>query len=170
MEWNFKSDDQATEKELASIQLSDGSNLNADNFNKALKKSFGTSDSKTGERILKKAASGLSAHTFDQRINEASCMLPALEPQNPTEALLLSQFLALNDSGMKCLSLANKPDQGFYHVERLLSLSHKLLNTANQTIQTVLKYRSGGQQTLQVVHVHNEGQAIVAQNVSPFSK
>jgi hypothetical protein len=170
LEWNFKLNGQATEQELESIQLSDGSNLNADTLNKALKKSFGTSDSKTGERILKKAARGLSANTFDQRINEASCMLPALEPQNPTEALLLGQFLALNDSGMKCLSLANKPDQGFYHVERLFALAHKLLSTANQTMQTILKYRSGGQQTLQVVHVHNEGQAIVAQNVSPFPR
>jgi hypothetical protein len=33
-------------------------------------------------------------------------------------------------------------------------------------MQVLLKYRSKGQQTVQVVHVHNEGQAIVAQNVS----
>jgi hypothetical protein len=33
-------------------------------------------------------------------------------------------------------------------------------------MQTVLKYRSGGQQIVQVLHVHNEGQAIVAQNIS----
>jgi hypothetical protein len=61
---------------------------------------------------------------------------------------------------------ANPPDQGFYHVERLFILSSKLLNTANQTMHTFLKYRSGGQQTVQVVHVHNEGQAIVTQNLS----
>lgn len=67
------------------------------------------------------------------------------------------------------LRLANLPDQGFYHVERLFLLANKLLNTASQTMQTVLKYRSGGQQTVQVVHVHNEGQAIVAQNISPSS-
>ena len=67
---------------------------------------------------------------------------------------------------MKCLRHANLPEQGFYHEERLFLLANKLLNTANQTMQTVLKYRSGGQQTVQVVHVHNEGQAIVAQNLS----
>jgi hypothetical protein len=49
---------------------------------------------------------------------------------------------------------------------RLLSHREILLNTANQTIQTVLKYRAKGQQTVQVVHVHNEGQAIVTQNLS----
>jgi len=42
--------------------------------------------------------------------------------------------------------------------------------TANQTMQTILKYRSGGQQTVQVIHVHNEGQAIVAQNLSAAVK
>jgi len=80
--------------------------------------------------------------------------------------LLFGQYLALHDSGMKCLKLANCPDQGFYHVERLYALAHKLMNTANQTMQTILKYRSGGQQVVQVVHLYNEGQAIVAQNLS----
>jgi hypothetical protein len=32
--------------------------------------------------------------------------------------------------------------------------------------KTLLKYRSKGQQTVQVIHVHNEGQAIIAQNLS----
>lgn len=97
-------------------------------------------------------------------------MLPALEPKNPTEALLFGQFLALNDSGMECLRLANLPDQRLHCIEKYFILAHKLLNTANQTMQTILKYRSGGQQTVQVVHVHNEGQAIVAQNLSPLKR
>lgn len=100
------------------------------------------------------------------RLNEVSALLPTLRPKDETEALLLGQFLALQDSGFKCLRLANLPEQGFYHIERLFLLANKLLNMANQTMQTILKYRTGGQQTVQVVHVHNEGQAIVAQNLS----
>ena len=119
------------------------------------------------ERILKRAARGLSAEQESHRLNEASVLLPALQSRNEIEALLFGQFLALNDSAMKCLRLANLPNQGFYHVERLFTLAHKLLNTANQTMQTVVKHRSGGQQTVQVIHIHNEGQAIVAQNLSP---
>lgn len=167
LEWHFKINAQSAKPELDSIQLSDGSKLNANTLNSALKRSSGTSNPKIRDRILKKAAKGLSADTFDQRINEASCLLPALEPKNPTEAILLSQFLALNDSAMKCLRLANLPEQGFYHIERLFLLANKLMSTANQTMQTVLKYRAGGKQTVQVVHVHNEGQAIVTQNLSP---
>ena len=67
---------------------------------------------------------------------------------------------------MKCLRLANLPDQGFYHVDKLFNLANKLLNTANQTVLAIQKLRSGGQQTVQVIHVHNEGQAVVAQNLS----
>ena len=99
-------------------------------------------------------------------MNEVSALLTALQPKDETEAMLLGQFLALQDSGMQCLRHANLPEQGFYHEERLFLLANKLLNTANQTMQTVLKYRSGGQQVVQVLHVHNEGQAIVAQNIS----
>ncbi len=166
LEWQFKVDDKTGNKELTSIQLSNGSKPSTENVNKALKEAFGTPDPKIGERILNKVAKGLTSAEFDQRINETAALLPSLEPQSAAEALLLGQFLALNDSGMKCLQLANLQNQGFYHVERLFTLAHKLLNTANQTMQTVLKYRTGGQQTVQVIHVHNEGQAIVAQNLS----
>ena len=167
LEWNFKFNDRTKKEELDSVQLSDGSKFNTESLRKALKKAAGTEDINTGERILRKTAKGLSSETFNHRINEVSSMLPALEPKNPTEALLLGQFLALNDSGMECLRLANLPDQRFHSVEKYFMLAQKLLNTANQTMQTILKYRSGGQQTVQVVHVHNEGQAIVAQNLSP---
>lgn len=107
----------------------------------------------------------MSSDVYHERLNEASAMLAALQPKDETEALLLGQFLALQESGMKCLRNAHSQSM-FYHIERLFSLATKLLNTANQTMQTVLKYRSGGQQTVQVIHMHNEGQAIVAQNVS----
>ncbi len=108
----------------------------------------------------------MTGERSDLRMNEVSALLSALRPKDETEAMLLGQFIALQDSGMKCLRHANLPEQGFYHEERLFLLANKLFNTANQTMQTILKYRSGGQQTVQVVHVHNEGQAIVAQNLS----
>ncbi len=96
-------------------------------------------------------------------------MLIALQPRDETEALLLGQFLTLQDSGMKCLRNANSQEI-FYHIERMFLLATKLFNTANQTMQAVLKYRSGGQQTVQVTHMHNEGQAILTQNLSSQSR
>lgn len=166
LEWKYEFNEETGKHECKSVDLSDGCKVDKDSLKGALKRTTGTSDIKIGERILNKAARGMSGEREDQRINEVSALLPALQPKDETEAMLLGQFLTLQDSGMKCLRLANLPEQGFYHEEKLFLLANKLLSTANQTMQTVLKYRSRGQQTMQVVHVHNEGQAIVAQNLS----
>ncbi len=167
LKWKYKFNQETGKNEFDSLQLSDGSPLDIHSLYGAFKRATGTSEVAIGERILNKVAYGMTTEKHDVRLNEVSALLPALHPKDEAEAMLLGQFLTLQDSGMKCLRLANLPDQGFYHQERLLILANKLLNTANQTMQTVLKYRSGGQQTVQVVHVYNEGQTIVAQNLSP---
>lgn len=169
LKWKYKINEETGKNELSSIELSDKSKINMDKFKGALKRAVGTTDIAVGETILSNVAYGMTAERNDERLNQASALLPALRPKDETEAMLLGQFLALQESGMKCLRRANLPEQGFYHVEKLFLLANKLMNTANQTMQTVLKYRSGGQQTVQVIHVHNEGQAIVAQTLSHSS-
>lgn len=166
LKWKHKFNEESGKNEFDTLELTDGSKIDEKNVKSAFKKAAGTTNIRIGGQILSKVAYGMSAETHETRLNEVSTLLPALRPQDETEALLLGQFLALHDSGMKCLRYANLPDQNFYHEERLFVLANKLLNTANQTMQTLLKYRSGGQQTVQVIHVHNEGQAIVAQNLS----
>lgn len=163
--WRYKFNKKSGKYELDSIRLSDESDLDDNKLTAALKRTTGATDPQVGKIILKKIARGLSADEVDTRLNEASALLPALKPQDESEAMLLGQFIALQDSGMKCLRQANLPGQSFYHEERLMILAQKLFNTANQTMLTLLKYRSGGRQTMQVIHVHNEGQAILAQNL-----
>ena len=126
LQWNYKFNEQTGRNEFDSIELSDGSQLDAKSLKTALKKTTGTSDLKIGEKILGKVSYGMSAEKHDTRINEASTLLPALRPKDETEALLLGQFLALHDSGMKCLRLANAQD-GFYHEERLFLLANQAL-------------------------------------------
>lgn len=164
--WKYKLNEETQKNELDSIKLSNGKELDADSLISAFKSATGTSNLVVGEKIMQKIAYGMAAEMPETRLNEVSTLLPALKPGDETEALLLGQFLALQNSGMKCLRHANLPDQGFYHEERYFLLANKLFNAANQTMQTLLKYRSGGKQTVQVIHVHNEGQAIVAQNIS----
>lgn len=82
------------------------------------------------------------------------------------EAVLFGQFMALQESGLKQLGSGNRQGVPSEQARNFL-LATKLLNTANQTMQTLIKYRSCNQQTVQVIHMHNEGQAIVAQNISP---
>ncbi|HEY2810978.1 MAG TPA: hypothetical protein VGJ00_06285 [Rhabdochlamydiaceae bacterium] len=166
LRWKFAKSETTGAHQFESLQLSDGTPMDESKLTAAIKRSAGTENPIIAERILYKVALAMSSETSDQRLNDVSTLLAALQPQDETEALLLGQFIALQDSAFKCLSAAHSPGQGFYHLERFLALSHKLLNTANQTMQTLLKYRSGGQQTVQVVHVHNEGQAIVTQNLA----
>lgn len=167
LEWKYTFNPETAEIEFDSIKLSDGSLLDEAKAKIALKQATGSSDPLIGERILKTIAKGLASESRETRINTASAMLPSLKPKDETEALLLGQFFALQDSGLRCLRNVNSQEM-FYHTEKLFALATKLLNTANQTMQTLLKYRSGGKQTVQVIHVHNEGQAIVAQNLSTF--
>lgn len=164
LKWSVKLDEKTGKEGLDDLTLSNGTK-EPKALLKALKRTTGTTNSDLSMKILQLAASGSSLSSTVARLNDASATLPALHPKDETEALLLGQFIALQDSGMQCLRNANSQDM-FYHFERLFSLATKLFNTANQTMLTVLKYRSGGQQTMQVIHVHNEGQAIVAQNLS----
>jgi hypothetical protein len=166
LEWKYTFDEKTGNSKFKSIELSDGSSPSPHSLIQALKRSTGTTDARIGEKILHKVARGMSAERYETRMNEASAFLAALQPKNETEALLFGQFLSLQDSGMQCLRRANFHEQRLDQQERLFNLANKLLNTANQTMQTILKYRCGGQQTMQVLHVHNEGQAIVAQNLS----
>ncbi len=168
LKWKYKLNEETGKKEFQSLELSDGSELDGKKIIEAIQQASGTSDPSIGEKIIKDIAYGLADDTHELRINSASAMLSALKPKDETEALLLGQFFALHDSGMRCLRNANSQEM-FYHIEKLFSLSAKLLNTANQSMQALIKYRSGGQQTVQVIHMHNEGQAIVAQNLSRSS-
>ena len=135
-------------------------------FQEVVKKATGTGQLEDAIEIIWFIASGMHQNSNESRLERVAKMLPLLKPQNETEALILGQFLALQDSALDCLRQANYQD-GFYHTERYFMLASKLFAQANATMQTLLKYRSGGQQTVQVVHVHNEkGRAIVTQNLS----
>lgn len=164
LKWKAERDEKTGKETFGKLTVSDG-NEDLQSMLQALKRTTGTTDPDISTKILAQIAYGFSSNSPVSRMNDAATMLAALNPKDETEALLLGQFIALQDSAMQCLRNANSQDM-FYHIERLFSLATKLFNTANQTMQTVLKYRSGGQQTVQVIHVHNEGQAIVAQNIA----
>ena len=50
-----------------------------------------------------------------------------------------------------------------------LLLAQKLFNTANQTIQTLLRYRSESLPTMQIIPVHNDEKAIDDEELSSSS-
>lgn len=167
LQWEYEYNQTTGKTNFKSVKLSDASETTEPNLKAAVKRATGTTDIAIGETILKKAAKGFASQSIQERLNAASELLPSLNPQDATEAQLCGQFLALQDSGMECLRQAHLPQQGFYHEERLLNLAVKLFSTANQTMQTLAKYRTKGNVTMQIVHVHNQqGQAIVTQNLA----
>lgn len=148
--------------------LADGTVVNSESmerFEIAFKQATGTDDADFATAILWHLSKGLPDSTFEQRFTCMASLLPTIRPQDETEALLGGQFIALQASAMECLRQGHFQD-GFYHVERYINLATKLFNAATQTMQALTKYRTKGQQTVQVIHVHNEGQAIVGQNIS----
>jgi len=152
----------------AEISLSSGEKLCRENlpkFEEAFKRAAGIDDMYVAMNILSQGSHGLTDETSDGRLNQLTKMMAALEPKDAMESILFSQFLALRQSALRCLRRANS-SESFYHTERYFALSAKLMSTANATFQTILKYRTGGNQTFQVVHIH-DSQAIVAQNLSP---
>ena len=170
----FKSilDKETGQKQKIEIGLSNGETMTKENFEafkEVVKKTTGSENIENGLTILSRVAHGMKQDDDVGRLNAVAALLPGMRPQDETETALLGQFIALQESGFRCLRQANS-QEGFYHIERFTLLATKLLNTANQTMQALLKYRSRGQQTVQVVYVHNEGQAIVTQNLSPHSQ
>lgn len=162
----YKRNEETGQYEIETIEFSDGSDLNESTFKAAVKRATGANDPSIGETILKKVAHGLSALEMEVRLNEASALLPALRPKDEAEAMLFGQFLALQDSGMKCLRRAHHPAQEFYHQERLFAIAQKLFNTANQTIQTLLRYRSEILPTMQIIPIDKDEKAIDDEELS----
>lgn len=150
------------------LTLADGTAVNSESmerFMTAFKQATGTDDENFATAILWHVSRGLPDSTFEQRFTCMASLLPTIRPQDETEALLAGQFIALQASAMECLRKGHFQD-GFDHIERYINLATKLFNSATQTMQALTKYRAKGQQMVQVMHVHNEGQAIVAQNLS----
>ncbi len=167
MQFNAVDNPKSGEKK-SKLMLADGTAISSESmerFMTAFKQATGTDDENFAAAILVHVSRGLPDSTFEQRFTCMANLLPTVRPQDETEALLAGQFIALQASAMECLRQGHFQD-GFYHTERYINLATKLFNAATQTMQALTKYRAKGQQTVQVIHVHNEGQAIVAQNLS----
>ena len=103
--------------------------------------------------------SGLDA----TRLNRALAMLDELAPKTGAEAMLAAQMVAIHETAMNCMARATLSGQTFEGRELNLKFSTKLTRAYAQHLATLEKSRRGGQQkvTVEHVHVHDGGQAIV---------
>lgn len=165
LKYQFKENLETGKKEVCGFELSDKTLPDSPEFIEkltgALKEMTGSSNPEIAERIVSKIAWAMASNESEHRLQEVTTLLHTLEPKNETEALLLGQFLALQDSAIQCLHNANYNEM-FYHKKELFQLSVKLFRCANETMETLLKYRSGGKQQIQVIHVSGDAKAVIA--------
>jgi hypothetical protein len=94
--------------------------------------------------------------------------LVGIRPRDELEGMLAAQLLAAHNAGMECYRRAMLPEQTFQGRLEALNQASKLSRTFSALLEALNRHRGKGQQkvTVEHVHVHSGGQAIVG-NVNP---
>jgi hypothetical protein len=97
-------------------------------------------------------------------LNEMMSAMAGISPQDEVEGMLAAQMVAVHTAIMhQAGEIFNKPS--FLFQNHSATFITKLMRTFTQQIETLTKYRGQGHQrmTVEHVHVHSGGQAIVGQ-------
>ncbi len=115
------------------------------------------------------AGQSLNVTSHDGSAFTAS-LVAGVQPRDEVEGMLAAQMAAIHNATMKLASRINRTDiiQQYDSASRSLN---QLSRTFAAQVEALTRYRSGGQQkmTVEHVHVHDGGQAIVG-NVSHEGK
>jgi hypothetical protein len=100
---------------------------------------------------------------LEEFANNAIALLNGIQPQDEIEGMLAIQMIAVHNMAMETIKRAMITGQTFEGTEANVNHATKLLRTFTAQVETLKRYRTGGQQKVTVEHVHvNEGgQAIV---------
>jgi len=100
----------------------------------------------------------------ERELNAVTAFLSAAKAQNEIEAALAVQMAATHSLAMKLLGRTLR-QEGLPQFEANGNMANKLLRTFTMQMDALAKMKRGGEQTVRVVHVHQGGQAVVANNV-----
>lgn len=148
--------DKTLEKEAA-IDLYDARILNT----------TGAANSTVGMQLFNNLAKAMvpanaGVEEISSQMGTVAQLMQAFAPQDEYEGQLISQLVILHEHSMEWLGKAMRTERvDFANV--YLNGASKLLTRHHETLDTLLKYRRRGEQrmTVEHVHVHNGGQAIV---------
>lgn len=89
--------------------------------------------------------------------------LIGVAPRDELEGMLAAQLIAAHNAAMECYRRAMIDEQPFEGRRENLTQANKLSRTYSTLLDTLNRHRGKGQQkvTVEHVHVHNGGQAIV---------
>ncbi|AQV02573.1 hypothetical protein [Desulfococcus multivorans] len=112
----------------------------------------------------------LDAHKRSNK-DTAACLnadivaIDEIQPQDPVEAMLAVQMVAIHNHCMELIADAVNKTTFFDTRKQYLDLAAKLSRTYALQMEGLRRYRQKGQQrmTVEHVHVHSGGQAVVGQ-------
>jgi len=129
---------------------------------KQLKEIVGVKDSELASTIHLDASEAIRS-LGNSEAESRNIVLQALhdiQPKDSMEASLCAQERALYAHAMRNLKRAGDADR-LEHIETLTNLSIKLMRVHNETIETLSRYRRGGEQKVTVQHTVIADKAIV---------
>jgi hypothetical protein len=129
---------------------------------------LGTTNTIFADGLLKQV-SRIAADGHDvaaDKINFMVAVIGDIEPRDQMEAMLAAQMAAVHMATMSCAARLTSSER-LYQVEAAQKALNKLARTFATQMEALNRYRGKGQQkmTVEHVHVHEGGQAIVG-NVS----
>lgn len=131
-------------------------------FQKALQEVVGVSDCDLASHILDTGANtiGPIVGKDGHNLNIIAQSLYDQKPEDVIEAQLIAQAASLFAHGMNCLTKAEKSEY-IPNAESYTNMAVKFMRIHNETIETLNRYRRGGEQKVTVTHAVVAGQAIV---------
>lgn len=105
----------------------------------------------------------VSMQTDEEALNAALALVCGINPQDELESALATQMAAIHHASLEMMRRAMIGDQTVEGVTEGINRAVKLSRTFTTQMEALQKYRSKGQQTIQVQHVqvNDGGQAIV---------
>jgi hypothetical protein len=140
-----------------------------DNRNPKLKYIGGSSFDAWNNSIASQATSSIwhghnpdAERTHERQVASLS-LLAGISPNDEFEGMLAAQLLASHNAAMECYRRAMIAEQTFEGRKENLAQANKLSRTHATLLEALNRHRGKGQQkvTVEHVHVHNGGQAIV---------
>jgi hypothetical protein len=122
-----------------------------------------TDDPRLLAHLLSQVSSCVWKTDAERALNLTVAAVAGIGPRDQLEALLAVQMVSVHNTAMELLRRVLLPDQTIEGVNLGVQRSAKLLRLFTTQMETLLRYRGGGRQTVTVEHVNVNagGQAIV---------
>jgi hypothetical protein len=105
----------------------------------------------------------------DKQLGATVAALAGIEPKDELEGMMAAQLIAAHNAAMECYRRAMIGEQTFEGRRENLAQANKLSRTYAALLESLNRHRGKGQQkvTVEHVHVHAGGQAVVGLVASP---